>query len=399
MNTKNTCRLLLIVSLVLTMVACGHKDILPDPIGEPVPYTPDGARSWRTIMDEPKYSFFKAAWNRSPIETRIKNSNSAYQTLFIPTNDAFTAAGWTMEKINASSEAVLDSLLAFYVVPGLYKPVTLSTPTHRSIPLNTVLRRTTVPGYSTSQPYIYKLYIGVWKDSMMVNGVPNSKWEENEPAVDGHVYALSRMVTKPTQLMIEYIRSQPRFSMLAMAIDSGNARYTGIYNSNSSNYINFLTGGSVIQRGKATLFLPTNQAFSNSGYNTKDDISARIRQSWPIAYNYNEPGTNFYKRPRVGMDSVLMPHGFALSRNTSENILFGKDLLQYPETFSGFMTKIGQSGYEEHFILETSFANQNGMLMVRDWRSPAGDWQPIVESDIECLNGVIHVVDGWLMRK
>lgn len=396
----------MLLLVILGMTACTKEDIMPAPVGEPVPYTPEATRTWQAIMGDADYSTFNAAWKRSNMEAWIKRTNSQFHTLFIPNNKALTDGGWTADRVSTAPVAQLDSLLAYYVVAGLYSPTNLQTSLNRSMVLNTILTRTTgIPGYSASQPYRYRLRVGTWNDSLMVNGKTIGKWQDAELATNGCVYKLSHMVFKPTQTLIQYIKSDPRFTMLLTAIDTSAAYYEIDWKySNDPQYITYLTSSSSMAL-RTTLFLPTNQAFANSGITTVQDIRDRIERSLPIGDpDYDE--NRFYQYPITAIDSMLQPHGFSLSRGGFQlsytsggtDLQFYKnDLLKKPGQLSGFLYNPGQPSYSGDVRMETGFANQNGTLMVRDWKS-TGPWQAVIEADIECLNGVIHVVNDFIMK-
>lgn len=405
MKIQQLYTVLLLGLLTLALGACNKEDIMPAPVGEPVPYKPAATRTWQAIMQDADFSTFNAAWKRSNMNAWIVKTNSQFHTLFIPTNKAMADAGWTDGRVNLANVTELDSLLAYYVVAGMYTPANLKVPMNRSMVLNTMLTRPGVLGYNTNQPYRYRLRVGSFMDSLMVNGKTMGKWQDAEEATNGSVYKINQMVYKPVRTMAEYVKSDPRFSMLLTAIETSVPYYEIDWKySNDPLYMDYLTGSSNMAL-RTTLFLPTNQAFANSGIKTEQDIHDIIARSLPIGDpDYDE--NMFYQTPTTSIDSMLRPHGFSISKGGfvitytsggTDLVFYKNDLLNNPGQLSAFLYQPGQAYYGGDIRIETSFANQNGTLMVRDWKS-TGPWQPIVEADIECLNGVIHVVNDFIMK-
>lgn len=394
MRIKNI--LLLVWSCVLLgLCSCKKEEVMPAPIGQPIPYVPEATRDWQTVMNDAEFSTFKTAYNKSTIASLIKKSNSAFHTVFMPTNKAFDADGWTIDKINAANSSTLDALLAYCFVSGTYSETTLRLYMHRSYPLNTLLTREDLPGDLNGNPYTYRLYVGTWQDSLMVNGVPINKWDRREAALNGYVYKLDKWMSKPIDMtVLEYMESQPRFSMLLDAINASPPYYAseGAW-SNDPMFMDILgfTG-----YGRNTYYLPTNKAFANSGFHSLQDINDRIEASFPIGEPYYD-NNQFYRYPRTAMDSILMPHGFSLYGNQYDAVFFLKDIMTYPQPLTGFVTTPGSAYGNPNVVVETSFKVQDNWLQVAGFISKE-NYQPVKEGDIFCLNGVIHVVDDHLMK-
>ena len=393
MKYNNAIWLLIFTSFFLP--ACSRKDILPADVGEPVPYTPDATRRWQEIMNDAEFSLFKTAYQRSVVDSRVQATNAAFHTIFMPTNIALENAGWTADKINTATPEVLDSMLAYYIVIGRYTRENIEVPMPKSFPLNTLLIDPTLSGANTSTPYVYKLYVSTWEDSLMINGKTVAPLDRSEDALNGQVYKIDKFVSRPTLSLIEYIQSQPRFSMLLEAINASVPHYTYPADYNNPEWVARMTN---VVQARPTLFLPTNAAFARSGFNTVEDIEKFIERSLPVAAPYYDENL-FYRYPYTSMDSLLRPHGFSVLPGNSiyDNIYFYKDLIKNPAALTGFILQPGVPSQEGPITVETSFKVENNRVMVAGYLSRAA-YQPIVEADIECLNGIIHVVDDFIME-
>lgn len=390
---KNYIKIILFF-LAIQLFSCKKEDILPPEIGSPIPYTPDATRNWVTVLNDADFSLFKTAYEKSNIKTWVKSSATAFQTVFIPTNKAFESAGYNLANINNTSAETLDSLLAYYIVPGMYNEDDLKMFIHRSFPLNTLLKSTTIPGSSTFNPYVYRIYVGTWNDSLAINGHTVGLWKNKEETTDGYVYKIDKMINKPTQTVLDFIKSQPRFSMLLEAINASSPYYESEYQWSSDPYFANVLSQIGVQR--STYYLPTNTAFANSGFHTLQDVNDRIERSLPIGDPFYDDQF-FYQYPRTAIDSILMPHGFSLFRNEYDAAYFKMDLMNYPTYLGGFIVQNGSPYQNGDVVVETSFKVQNNQLFVAGYRSKE-EYQPLTETNIFCLNGVVHVVNSHLMK-
>lgn len=391
------CSVLLLLLVLVLAGACTKKDILPEPIGEKVPYTGAPTKSVKEIMDGASYTYWKAAWNRSGMAAVIKNGGAAYHTLFMPTNQAFEAAGWTMNKINTATVADLDSLLSYHVVKGLYKPENF-TGIQGNVLLTTVLKRGDLPGYNDQQPYIYNLSAGVSGDSLLVNGLPANKWSAGEEATDGYVYPVAHLVPKPETNMWQYLEADPRFSLFVAAMRMSDEVY--MENGVGISHETYLSGFVPVIR--FTLFAPTNKAFQQSGFNTEDDIRAYMERSLPLGYaDYDENW--YYQQPKTAIDSLLFVHGLETYEAGTGNYtypinlsFYSNDLAQNSTQLSGLLLKPGEMYNNPPVAVHLAFSAVNGKPMVKRLGSTRAP-MALTQTNINTTNGVIHVLDEGLL--
>jgi len=393
-------KMLLAAVVMLLVASCTKKDIQPAPVGEAVPYTPPATRKWQAVMKDPSYTYWNAAWRRSRMDTLVGGSGAAYYTVFMATDKAFTDAGWTMAKINAADTADLDTLLAYHVAPGFYRPDNLST-LRGSLALKTLLTSVHVADHSPGNPYIYKLYAGYQSDSLVIDGKAVNKWKTGEEALNGYVYPIESLLKKPEMSMLQYLESDPRFSLFLAAIRISDQVY-------SDNYVSIFNeqflAGNPDYGVVSTLFAPTNRAFENSGFHSAADIQAYVDMSLVDGYlpQPDYDSNFFYQQPVTAIDSLLFPHGLEAFRAGSgggyitDLSFFTNDILLNGAAISGMLIKPGQLYNNPPVLVHLRFSSDNDRPMVLRLGSARAPL-PLVETNIKVLNGVIHVVDESLL--
>jgi uncharacterized surface protein with fasciclin (FAS1) repeats len=388
----------LVLMLMLVMAAgCTKDDIMPEPIGDKIPYTAPGTKTWQAIAQDAPYTLWNAAWKRSHLAEWVIRSGTAYQTVFLPTDQAFANAGWTLATINAADIADLDSLLAYHIVEGFYKPENING-IKGSLQLKTLLKSETVKGYRPDKPYTFKLYAGYYADSLMIDGKAVNKIDKGFEAINGYVFPVASLLARPKMSIWEYLESEPRFSLFVAAMHISNEIYLADYI--SIDHEAFLRGdyGPLVM---ATLFAPTNNAFIKHGFNTPDDIRAYVEKSLPIPYpDYDENW--FYQQPVTAIDSLLFPHGLEGYRFSAGSgfpvdvSFFTNDITDNGNAISGMLIKPGQMYNSPPAVLNLSFSSSSGMPMVKRLNSTK-EATPLLDTNIKLYNGVVHVVDDLLM--
>src|ERR1700744_3621053 len=106
-------------------LSCQKHEEPPIPVGNAIKYSGQILGSIDSALQKSPYTLFYAAWKKSGIDSVALNA--ANLTIYVPTDSAFTAAGYTASKINSLSKAVLDSLVAFHMVYGTYVDSTLAS--------------------------------------------------------------------------------------------------------------------------------------------------------------------------------------------------------------------------------------------------------------------------------
>lgn len=380
--------------LLAALVSCKKVDIQPEPVGKPVPYTgPD--KTCRQLIAQSPYTFFKAAWQRSHMDTLLAKYGSAYYSYFVPTDKAFQDEGWTMDKINAAAPENLDTLLSNCTVAGLFLPESIAS-MKASQSLRTLAVRNDLPNYNSWDRYISFLFVARHGDNLVINGNSFAKWGTGMEGTNGMIYPVDKMIQRPEKTMWQYLTEDDRFSFFTAAMLINDSLYQSDYLYVSS--LGMLQ--SMPNATQTTLFAPTNAAFIKNGFLSVDDIRNYCQRTWPLPPAENGPD-NYYHEPVTAMDSLLLPHGLQMYRlsgynNNTGPVYFTNDLLDNAADLSGLVLVAGQPWSYPPLRLDLSFSIQNGEPMVRRYGSTAAPTR-LSEKNIRVTNGVIHVVDDLFM--
>ncbi|SJZ62382.1 Fasciclin domain-containing protein [Chitinophaga eiseniae] len=385
--------------LLLLAMACRKQDIEPEPVGEPVPYTGPVLGLKETLEKSP-YTYFKTAWRRANIDTRLQDAGTASFTIFAPTDKAFEQAGWTLEKINQAMPETLDSLLSFHISANQVHPASLEQVTG-NLAMVTLLKSASLPGYEGAAPYEYVLYAGRYHDSLYINGQPVSKWGQALESTTATIYPADKVLQKPTQDMLSFLQSDERFSFYLEACRINDSLYLD-KNPWDRELLNMpvlsATGSS---GGQFTLIVPTNEAFRKSGFNTIADIRQYNYKSLPIGDpDYDEQF--YYRYPTTAMDSILLPNrmdyaGATAAHNGQRNIyqVYFSNELMVNKGVSGMLLRPGAVYNNAPVIYRLDFSAGSGGVGVKRLGSSTARL-PLAEANICLLNGVVHVVNEGL---
>ncbi|UCJ08217.1 fasciclin domain-containing protein [Chitinophaga pendula] len=401
-NTKYYQRMCICaVWLIVLISACRKQDIEPDPVGEPVPYT-GPAKSLETTLFQTSNTLFIAAWKRADMTGRLHKLDSRTFTLFVPTDDAMKAAGWTLGKINTTLPDTLNALLAYYIADRNVAPASLAT-IKGNIALASLRTSADVPEYSIASPYTYLLFTGIHKDSLWMNGYPVSKWGNAIESTSGTLYTINRMLPLPQMDMLAYLQSDERFSFYLEACRINDSLYIEKNPWYNTQQTLTLLNPNPKYGGQYTLFAPTNEAFKKSGLQSIEDIRALACRTLPIGDAHNDE-ESYYVDPLTSLDSILLPHKMNFqgesgpynpSGKPAHPAFFYNDLLDNT-AISGMMLRLGQVGSSRPLMFNLEFTSKNGQVYVRRQGAKVAP-MPLVQHDIQVLNGVIHVLNDGLL--
>ena len=383
-----------LLALTIAFSSCRKEDVMPEPVGEPVPFT-GATKNWEKLVQEgSNYSHFQAAIKRSSLNTIIEKSGAAYLTIFLPVNKAMEEAGWTLDKINAADPKDLDSMLTYCIVTGQQLPGTFSSPGSKTLP--TLSKREDLPNFSSWQLYTDFLFVGSHNDSVCVNGHTQTKWSEAQLATNGVIYPVTKMVPRPTQTLLQYIDTDPRLHFYSEALRISDSLYTAEFR--EVQVMTLLTGGPEVPQ--VTFFAPSNEAFRNAGFQSVDDIRDYCLATWPIPWSeIGEDG--YYHIPTTSMDTLLFPHGTIYyqlggGKDKSGLIFFTNDLIDNGAALTGMRLSESSPGYMPPLSIPLAFSTSNKEPLIKllhSNRQPV----PIADKNIRVTNGVIHVVDNLFM--
>lgn len=367
--------------LVLLFLSCRKEEAQVDPVGEPVPY--DGpAKSLAQVLDSSGLTLFRAAWKGSHMDSILFATGTRFYTLLAPTDAAFNAAGWDLQKINSSNAETLDTLLAFYTLEGLYKPESM-TELSGNISVPTFLS-TYLTDYE--RQYRYTLYFGLHNGDLTVDGKKAATGFQSLEAVDGVIYPIDNLLERPVKYAYDYLQADPRFSFYLEALRISDSLYVETF------YHDQVINMTTLRSGyyNITLFAPTNDAFRKAGFSTVESIRDYILRA-PLQYPYVEG--NDYVIPTTPMDSLIKVNYITVSYDAA---YFSNDMTDIPG-LSGFELSPGPWDSPPVYI-NLEFVSGGGTLKVRRFGS-AKPPLPLAEQDIRVFNGVIHVVNEDLFLR
>jgi len=253
-------------SLVLSAVAAlmftsCNKDL---PQAEPIEFPAHEGSTIMQLLDDPNFSFLKAAVNRATpasgtnytaLSTLLADRSGSF-TFFAPNNAAFIASGIAnVATINAMRTGQLDSLLRYHLVGGHRLSYTASTTQFGfpNIQLPTLLylvRPSSLDPASTIPPGLSNSLFASKNNSNWVNNVPVT--QADIMAANGVIHRTATLLVPPGQLLWDRINNDADLTYLKAAIqraDEGVAAGSTLQ--------------AALQNGAAnlTVFAPSNAAF------------------------------------------------------------------------------------------------------------------------------------------
>lgn len=371
----------------LFLSACRLKDAQVTPVGKPIEYSGPSLLI-RKLLDSTNLTIYKAIWKKVNMDSVIDAGGYQAYTLLAPSDDAFTKAGITADKVNSIPVEQLDTLLLYHVLDTWLSSIQLKQ-LNGSNNMKSLLRRIDYPGYYSNNPFIYYQYLGLHGGKLMVNGKPHPL--NALEATNGTIYILDEVLKKPEQDMYEYLGSNPDFFYFMESVRINDS----IYKTSWANPQLTRLLQTTSDHRSFTLFAPTNRAFQQSGFKTVDDIRQRALL-YPVDWAHYD-NNNYYVYPTTSMDTVLSANHLDYNGGMRVNyplVLFSNDLTDNP-SLSGFQISPGSQYHEGPQFIRLNFTSSNGAIMVKQTGSalPA---RKLVTTDLLLRNGVIHVIDDGL---
>lgn len=425
--------------IMLLFAACKKTEFMPAAEGEQVPYKPDANETVTELLGKSTgATLFYTAWKKSSMDEKIKEKglNTNY-TVFVPSNAALAAAGLTEAKLAQMPKADVDSLVLFYTVLGSISKDQLRG---NSLPVKSMLMN---PGLRVSfyeggvgigqryDLYYYKHYLAIRDDQLLINGKKVGKINY-QPARNGAVYFLEQTVYKPTKTVLEALEQDGRFTMfleLQRLSDESFAETMvtqmeplfGYKMSHEEYWQNFPDAREPYTKKWligptpnpdyadpniiiSTWFAPTDAAFRNAGFKSV----AEMLQFNEIRGNVHFDEWTYQPTGGYPLDSVINYHrdwgrffaikdpayGLAYANST---VFFSNDLTE--DFLKDYYVNIGgtaqvQYAYKNPFAF-TASKEQLFMTIKESGQPPA----QIIDTDINTLNGPIHVVNNLLLPK
>lgn len=390
------------------LVACAKTEEPPRRVGEELTYTNGVTKSLAQLLDSiPEASIYRAAFNRTSIQAYMDSLNEGVvkspYTLFVPTNKAWEAAGYTKDNINAVPVAALDTIIRYLAVAGgmpatskLYGGVLL----YPLMYSDGDLTRTQVPGpFNAALAYFYRLTAGISDGVLQLNGKAVGK----SPAIaatNGTIFMIDSLVIKPFYESYQVLAGDTSFSFYMAAMKKNNELYQqkGIIGAPYQNIQFNDTLSLVLTTGLTTpgtdpvsiVFAPDNNAFRKAGFNSIAAINSYIDKS---ALAASPDGTQLL----TNMDSILVNHRLLINFNNNSNIRLNTNYsyLYTTSLLNGYYPSNLNNG---NALGAITITRNNGQIILHRLDAPSGRGAVITTpSDITTLTGVIHRVDNLLL--
>jgi uncharacterized surface protein with fasciclin (FAS1) repeats len=386
---------------------------MPVPEGAAIPHT-DITITLKEVLTASPYTLFKAAWERSDMNSIIKaKGNKAPFTLLAPTDAAFIADGLTLDVINKTTPALLDSILLYHTISsGLslddiknrkdsFKGLSLL-----QNPYLKVAPAAGINGPTTFDIYSYLQYIKVDDGTLLINGKACGKLVPTE-AKDGLLWPIDHVLHKPTKTLMEALQDDGRFGMY---IELG-LQNDALYNELTYGIVvHDFTQGLVLLPYYAnynvtfsSVYAIPDAVFHAAGFQTVEDVM-KLNDRNPL--------------PTVDWDTYSVVGGLATDTLVSYHrwgtmfsyydVNSGRGDINALNFYSPDLTNAvlnnytvvtsGTYGTYPIYPMPLDFGKQNGAITV----NVKGSNHPvakITESDINTLMGPIHVVDHFMVPK
>lgn len=424
---------------LLLFSACQKTEFMPQPQGEQVPFVPEATDSVTQLLAGLESAkLFQQAFQKSSIRKQMSElgANTAF-TLLVPTDAAMNLAGYTSSVLASMSVSDIDSLVYFHTVSSKIVPEQLEL---ASLPVRSMLMRKDyrvrffqdmdVWG-QRSDYYRYMLYMAQREDNLLVNGKSVGKLT-HLPAINGALYLIEDMVNRPKKTVLQALQDDGRFTFFLevqrrleyeyaelMVIEleplfgylMSHEEFWSMYRNYRNPFdlkwiIAPITSPDYADPNVhfSTVFAPTNDAFKRAGFNSVDDVVAYNVANGNVTFDLNmfEPSGGY------PIDTILNFHQdwgrmFApedptwgmLSNNST--VFYSNDLMA--DFINDYNVNIGGNGGPQYaYQMPLQFTNDNGQVWLKVRQAEQAPIA-IVESDINTVQGPIHVLDELLLPK
>jgi uncharacterized surface protein with fasciclin (FAS1) repeats len=438
MNMRNLRSVVLWSSLFL-LAACTKSEFLPDPEGIQIPFQSEATKTVEELLAESPAKLYYSAWQRSNIKNILQGKGpKLVYTVFAPNDAAMQAAGLTASAITQMPLPELDSLMMFYTTIG---PVTQSELKQRNdnFVVKTLLQQpdlylpyyeNTGTGLNQYDLYYYRNYVGIRGESLLING-KNSGKLNYFPAINGGVYILEKTVEKPSKTILEALTDDGRFTIFLESQRLADEYYIEAmindmeplfgYRPSPAEVLPYISSRKLYQVGWginappydgyvgpnitiSTLFAPTDEAFHKAGFQTLADVMKfNERSAGTIRFDENlftgvggfpmDTVYNFH-RDWGRMFQPVTSGGDKAYANTT--IFYGNVL---NAALNDYMVNLGGNPPAEFaYKMPIEFSSVNNSIQMKA-KGSAYPAATVTETDINTLNGPVHVVDRLIFPK
>ncbi|HKZ67269.1 MAG TPA: fasciclin domain-containing protein [Chitinophagaceae bacterium] len=382
-----------------------NKD-LPD--AEPINPTPPGGSSIMETLNDPSYSFLKAAITRAStvlsltgtLSTLLADKNAVF-TFFAPDDNAFKASLTVLglpadiNSINFFRPGELDTLIKYHLIGGQNYTSAKVTPAFPN--LNLYLQSSfllSAPSETLPPGYRMPIFMGKQGTILFANNIPVI--QPDIEVANGVIHKVAFALLPPSQVLWQRIAADPDLTYLLAAVqkaDEGDAAKT-------------LESALKNPAANLTIFAPTNLAFQQllTGQITLALMAQGLDQATAAATATalaSTPGV--FTNPAVA--SVLTPTTvkgivvYHILGNRAFSVNLPVTAANYPTLLNGaiaahpgvgLQATFGPTGVTAAAVKGAANASASN-VQVNPTPAPGGT------SDQHYINGVIHKIDQVLL--
>ncbi|RYG21465.1 MAG: hypothetical protein EOO07_02545 [Chitinophagaceae bacterium] len=427
--------LVALFAMALFLGACSKTEFIPDPEGEKIPFQPNATQTVEELLPASPAKLFYSAWQKSTIKNILQERGSkVVYTVLAPSDAAMQLAGVTAATIAQMSAQQADELVLFFVTLRIVAPDELKL-REDNFMVNSLLQR---PGLfvrfyesnnpsQANDPYFFRHYLAVKDDQLLVNGKSTGKLNY-QPATNGGIYFLEKIVEKPTKTILEALEADGRFNLFLAALKATDDYYIDKVASDieplfgykpdaqeimySYAYLrNYYTKDFTINENNpgypnitlTTIFAPTDEAFHKAGFQTIADIEAFNLSRSSVIFSENTysaegglPMDTIFSYHR-DFGRIFQPATSGGDKTVANSTVFYSNVLK-PVLNEYLVSAGGNPSIEFAFKMPLAFTNTSNGIQLKvketDYRTAT-----VIEGDINTLNGPIHVVNELLVPK
>lgn len=404
-------KLLAVCLLLITLASCRKEEFQPEVEGAPIP-TNDIKTTVKEAVNASANTLFKAAWNRSNMNSIIEKRGDKYAlTILMPTDAAFTAEGLTLDVINSTTPAMLDSILLYHTLSQQVTPTELSN-REDNAPVKTMLENPNLhePGFENTygfDKYFYRQYLKVRGNELYINGKKVGGATVTF-ARNGTLWPVNQVLKKPVKTILQALKDDGRFTMYVGILTQTDmlwdeammGMYTKTYFRDGITITDDIYSAYYAIRF-TSVFAPTDEAFRQAGFNSLADLEALNNRNTLPYFDWDlfEPvGTGY------ATDTLLNMHRWGRMFKQQDNWGYGGD---NPDAFYSndlnnalladyALTTSGYTGTVPILRVPFDFGTDNTGHVTIKVKGSAMPAATLTEGDINTLMGPIHVVNRLL---
>lgn len=400
--------LIAICLLFIAVASCRKAEFQPEVEGEQVP-AQDLTITLKEVLEASSNTLFKAAWNRSNMNSIIsKRGNSSPITLLVPSDAAFIADGMTLAVINNTNPALLDSLLLYHTLSSGFNPKDLEGRGENTVAISLLENKDIrVKGYDNefqTDPYFYRQYISVSGNELLVNG-KKAGTSAATLTKNGTFWPVDHVLKRPRKTMMQALQEDGRFGMYVEIMTKTDM----LWEEAMMGFVERIPFSDGLTVGHnylifKSIFAPTDEAFHQAGFKNVEDLMALNRRNVLPYFDldvWEQVGTGY------ATDTLLTLHrwGRLLKERDgwgpggdNPDIFYANDLNN--NLLSGYgLTTSGYTGTIPVMYVPFDFSKNDAGQVTVKVKSSSYPAATIVEGDINTLMGPIHVVNRLLPPK